>query len=177
MAKDNETTSSAEIPGQLRGHSPRTRPVVAVIDGQGGGFGAAIIKELRLSFGDALEIWALGANSTATTTMMKAKANRGATGENAVKVCLPKVDAVLGPIAITWANAMMGEITPALAEAVTSGAAPKILIPLAQEGIILAGLTTDPLPHLVADAVRQLALLAYINYAAPVAGRSAIPPR
>lgn len=162
MAKDNESIcSESETPGQVRGHRPRMRPTIAVIDGQGGGFGAAIIKELRLSFGDALEIWALGANSTATSAMMKAKANRGATGENAVKVCLPKVDAVLGPIAITWANAMMGEITPSLAETVTSVAAPKILIPLAQEGITLAGLTSEPLPHLVSEAVRQLALLAY----------------
>ena len=143
------------------GHSPRHRPVVAVIDGQGGGFGAAIIKELRLSFGDALEVWALGANSAATTAMMKAKANRGATGENAVKVSLPRADAVMGPIAVTWPNAMMGEITPGVAEAVTGCGAPKILIPLSQEGVILAGFSSEPLPHLVTEAIRQLALIAY----------------
>lgn len=143
------------------GHSPRRRPVVAVIDGQGGGFGSAIIKEVRAGFGDALEIWALGANSTATTAMMKAKANRGATGENAVRISLPKADAVMGPIAITWSNAMMGEISPGLAEAVIAARAPKILIPLSQEGIILAGFVSEPLPHLISDAVRQLALLAY----------------
>jgi hypothetical protein len=133
--------------------------VVAVIDGQGGGFGAAIIKELRQHFGEALEVWALGANSTATSAMMKARANRGATGENAARVCLPRADVVMGPIAVTWANAMMGEISPALAEAVTSAAAPKILIPLSQEGVTLAGFKSEPLPHLVAEAVRQLALL------------------
>lgn len=143
----------------VSGHVPK-RPVVVVIDGQGGGFGAAIIKELRASFGDVLEIWALGANSSATSAMMKAKANRGATGENAVRVCLPKADAVMGPIAISWANAMMGEISPGLAEAVTSSAVPKILIPLSQEGITLAGFSSEPLPHLVCDAVRQLALIA-----------------
>ena len=160
--KNNEAgCGGPETPTMVTGHAPRRRPVIAVIDGQGGGFGAAIIKELRLSFGDALEIWALGANSTATAAMMKAKANRGATGENAVRVCLPKADAVLGPIAVTWANAMMGEISPGLAEAVTSASAPKILIPLAQEGITLAGFVTEPLPHLVSDAIRQLALLAY----------------
>ena len=143
----------------VSGHVPK-RPVVVVIDGQGGGFGASIIKELRASFGDVLEIWALGANSSATSAMMKAKANRGATGENAVRVCLPKADAVMGPIAISWANAMMGEISPGLAEAVTSAAVPKILIPLSQEGITLAGFSSEPLPHLVSDAVRQLALIA-----------------
>jgi len=157
-------TPTRDIPGEdpiAAGHTPRRRPVVAVIDGQGGGFGAAIIKELRLSFGDALEVWALGANSTATTAMMKAKANRGATGENAVKVSLPKADAVMGPIAVTWPNAMMGEITPLLAEAVIGCGAPKILIPLSQEGVILAGFTSEPLPHLVSEAIRQLALVAY----------------
>lgn len=147
--------------GLVAGHSPRRRPVVVVIDGQGGGFGAAIIKEVRAGFGDALEIWALGANSTATTAMMKAKANRGATGENAVRVSLPKADAVMGPIAITWANAMMGEISPGMAEAVIAASAPKILIPLSQEGVMLAGFVSEPLPHLVSDAVRQLALVAY----------------
>jgi hypothetical protein len=147
-------------PEMLVGHRPRRRPVVAVIDGQGGGFGVALIKEIRASFGDAVEIWALGANSAATSAMMKAKANRGATGENAVRVSLPRADAVMGSIGITWANAMMGEITPALAEAVTTTRIPKILIPLAQEGIVLAGFPGEPLPHLVADAIRQLALIA-----------------
>ena len=142
------------------GHTPR-RPVIAVIDGQGGGFGAAIIKELRLSFGDAVEIWALGANSTATSAMMKAKANRGATGENAVRVSLPKAEAVMGPIAVTWPNAMMGEISPGLAEAVMAAPAPKILIPLSQEGVTLAGFVSEPLPHLVSAAIRHLALIAY----------------
>lgn len=160
--KNNEAgCGGTESPAMVMGHAPRRRPVIAVIDGQGGGFGAAIIKELRLAFGDTLEIWALGANSAATAAMMKAKANRGATGENAVRVSLPRADAVLGPIAVTWANAMMGEISPGLAEAVTSAPAPKILIPLSQEGITLAGFATEPLPHLVSDAIRQLALLAY----------------
>ena len=149
---------------------PDRRPVVAVIDGQGGGFGVALIRELRAAFGDTLDIWALGANATATEAMMKAKANRGATGENAVRVSLARADVVLGPVAITWANAMMGEISPGLAEAVTSARAPKILIPLSQEGVVLAGFTGQPLPHLVAEAVRQLALLARVAPAGGAAG-------
>ncbi|UQZ90040.1 hypothetical protein C4J81_12840 [Deltaproteobacteria bacterium Smac51] len=142
------------------GEAGQTRPVVAVIDGQGGGFGVALIKELRMRFGEALEVWALGTNSSATSAMMKAKANRGATGENALLTCLPKVDAVMGPIAVTWANAMMGEITPAMAAAVMSVPAPKVLIPLSQEGVTLAGFKSEPLPHLVGEAISQLARLA-----------------
>ena len=142
---------------------PARRPVAAVIDGQGGGFGVALIREIRAAFGESLEVWALGANATATEAMMKAKANRGATGENAVRVSLARADVILGPVAITWANAMMGEICPGLAEAVTSARAPKILIPLSQEGVVLAGFTGQPLPHLVAEAVRQIAILARLD--------------
>ena len=134
----------------------RSGPVVAVIDGQGGGIGAAVIKEIRREFQESLEIWALGANSTATENMMRARANRGATGENAIKVCLPKVDALVAPMSASWANAMMGEITPAMAEAVMAADVIKIFIPLSQEKVVLAGFQSEPLPHLVAKAVEIL---------------------
>ena len=103
----------------VSGAIPR-RPVVVVIDGQGGGLGAAPVKELRHNFGDALDIWALGANSNATAVMIKATANKGATEDNAIKVSLLKAKAILGPITITWASSMMGEITPDIAEAVVN---------------------------------------------------------
>lgn len=136
------------------------RPVAAVIDGQGGGFGAALIKEARLRFGEALEVWALGTNSAATAAMMRAGANRGATGENALRTCLPKTDVILGPIAVTWPDALMGEITAPMAAAVMAAGAPKVLIPLSQEGVTLAGFQTAPLPHLVRAAMDHLARLA-----------------
>ncbi|MDR0620538.1 MAG: DUF3842 family protein [Deltaproteobacteria bacterium] len=134
----------------------KTAPIVAVLDGQGGGIGAAVIKEIRREFQESLEIWALGANSTATETMMRARANRGATGENAIKVCLAKVDALVAPMAVGWANSMMGEISPAIAEAVMGADVAKIFIPLSQEKVILAGFQSEPLPHLVAKAVEIL---------------------
>ncbi|MDR1052076.1 MAG: DUF3842 family protein [Deltaproteobacteria bacterium] len=134
----------------------KTGPVVAVLDGQGGGIGAAVIKEIRREFQESLEIWALGANSTATETMMRARANRGATGENAIKVSLAKVDALVAPMAVGWANSMMGEITAAIAEAVMSADVVKIFIPLSQEKVVLAGFQSEPLPHLVSKAVEIL---------------------
>ena len=134
----------------------RTGPIVAVIDGQGGGIGAAVIKEIRKEFQESLEIWALGANATATESMMRARANRGATGENAIKVCLPKVDALVAPMSVTWANSVMGEITPIIAEAVMSVDVIKILIPLSLERGVLAGFQSEPLPHLVSKAVEIL---------------------
>ncbi|MDR2459662.1 MAG: DUF3842 family protein [Deltaproteobacteria bacterium] len=131
-------------------------PIIAVIDGQGGGIGSAIIKEIRREFQEDMEIWALGANATATEAMMKARANRGATGENAISLCLPRVNALVAPIAVSWANSMMGEITPAIAKAVMTSEILKIFIPLSLERVILAGYQSEPLPHLVAKAVEIL---------------------
>jgi hypothetical protein len=134
----------------------KTSPIVAVLDGQGGGIGAAVIKEIRREFQESLEIWAFGANTTATETMMRARANRGATGENAIRVSLSKVDALVAPMAVGWANSMMGEITTGIAEAVMSADIIKIFIPLSQEKVVLAGFQSEPLPHLVSKAVEIL---------------------
>lgn len=122
---------------------------ICVIDGQGGGIGATIIKALKNKYGETIEILALGTNAVATSQMLKAGANRGATGENPVVRTVPIVDLILGPVSVTWPNAMMGEVTPRMAEAITSSRAPKVLIPLHQENIFLVGASREPLPHLV----------------------------
>jgi len=126
---------------------------ICVIDGQGGGIGATIIKALKNKYTETIEILALGTNAIATSQMLKAGANRGATGENPVIRTVAIADLVLGPVAITWPNAMMGEVTPRMAEAITSSRAPKVLIPLHQESIFLVGASREPLPHLVEDMV------------------------
>ena len=129
---------------------------VMVMDGQGGGIGAAIIKGLRENYGNELVIYALGTNSIATSKMMKSGANKGATGENAIiKTCM-YVDVIVGPIAIIMANAMMGEVTEGMAEAVSSSRARKILIPLTQENVDIVGTTGEPLPHMVQKAVKLI---------------------
>ena len=128
--------------------------VIMVMDGQGGGIGSVVIKSLRTAATEDVEILALGTNSAATARMMKAGANRGATGENAIVLTSQGVDVIMGPLAILMAHAMMGEVTPRMAEAVSMSHARKILIPLTQEKVTLVGLTADPLPHLVEEAVR-----------------------
>lgn len=128
--------------------------VIMVMDGQGGGIGSVIIKALRTAFTDGVEILALGTNSSATARMMKAGANRGATGENAIAQTAPRADVIMGPLAILMAHAMMGEVTPKMAEAVSMSQARKVLIPLTQEKVKLVGITADPLPHLVEEAVK-----------------------
>jgi NAD(P)-dependent dehydrogenase (short-subunit alcohol dehydrogenase family) len=131
------------------------RKRICIIDGQGGGIGAAIIKRLKEEFGESVETLALGTNAIATSQMMKARANRGATGENAIVRTVAEADVIIGPISITWPNAMMGEVTPRIAEAVTSSRAFKILLPFFQEPICLVGLTGAPLPHLVDYIVNE----------------------
>ncbi|MBU2547353.1 MAG: DUF3842 family protein [Proteobacteria bacterium] len=129
------------------------RKRICVIDGQGGGIGAALIKRLKEVYGESVEILALGTNAIATSQMMKARANRGATGENAIVRTTLDADLIVGPLSITWANAMMGEVTPRMAEAVTSSPAVKILLPLFQERLRIVGLSGEPLPHLVEEIV------------------------
>ncbi|MGD9233127.1 MAG: DUF3842 family protein [Desulfobacterales bacterium] len=128
---------------------------ICVIDGQGGGIGSAVIKKLRDVFGEAVEIIALGTNAIATAQMLKAKANRGASGENAIVQTTKKVDIIIGPIGIILANAMMGEVTPKMAEAVANSSAKKMLIPLTQENIEIIGLLPTPLPHLIETLLQE----------------------
>ena len=127
-----------------------------VMDGQGGGIGATIIKGLRASVGNDLEILALGTNSIATSRMMKAGANKGGTGENAIIQTSKRVDVIVGPLAILMANSMMGEVTPGMAVAVSSSEAKRILIPLTQEQVRIAGVSGEPLPHLVGQVVEMI---------------------
>ena len=127
--------------------------IAMIMDGQGGGIGSAIIKGIREKISEDLDILALGTNSIATSRMMKAGANRGATGENAILYTSPKVDFIIGPLAIIMPNAMMGEVTPGMAEAVSSSEAKKILIPLTQERVEIVGIAGEPLPHLVDQVV------------------------
>ncbi len=128
---------------------------ICVIDGQGGGIGAAIIKRLKEVYGEEHEVIALGTNAVATAQMMKARANRGASGENAIVRTAPTADVILGPLSIVLANAMMGELTPRMAEAIASAPAPKLLLPLTQEKVEIVGLAPEPLPHLVEKIVSE----------------------
>jgi len=129
---------------------------IAVVDGQGGGIGSAIIKKLRKAFGEGIEIYALGTNSIATSRMMKAGANRGATGEGAIIHTSSKVDVIMGSISILVAHSMLGELTPKMAEAVSISPAKKLLIPLTQENVEVIGVSDQPLPHLIDEMIERI---------------------
>jgi len=128
---------------------------ICVIDGHGGGIGSAVIKKLKELLGESVEIIALGTNAIATAQMLKAKANRGASGENAIVQTAGKVDIIIGTIAVVMAHSMMGEITPSMAEAIASSPAQKILIPLSQENVEIVGVSYVPLPHLVETLIEE----------------------
>jgi hypothetical protein len=122
---------------------------ICIIDGQGGGIGATLIKYIKEAYGESVELIGLGTNAIATAQMLKSGANKGASGENAICRTVYEADCVIGPIAISWANSMLGEVTPKMAEAITSCPAPKLLLPLSQENIEIIGVIKEPLPHLV----------------------------
>jgi hypothetical protein len=127
-----------------------------VIDGLGGGIGSLVIKRLREILGSEIEVVALGTNAIATSAMMKAGANRGASGENAIVLVVQEADIILGSLAIVVANSMMGELTPKMSEAISCSKARKILLPLAIHRLALVGVTGEPLPHLVEMAVQRV---------------------
>ena len=122
---------------------------IGIVDGQGGGIGSTVIRRLRERIGETADIIALGTNAIATAKMLKAKANRGASGENAIMQTVKQVDVIIGTISIIMAHAMMGEVTPKIAEAVASSPAKKILIPLTQEDVEIVGVSSAPLPQLI----------------------------
>lgn len=129
---------------------------IAVVDGQGGGIGKHIVEKIRREFPEDVEILALGTNALATSVMLKAGANEGATGENAVVFNSEKVEAILGPISIVFPNSMLGEVTPAMAAAISSSLARKILIPLTRSGVDIVGVRSEPLPHMIEELVARL---------------------
>ena len=129
---------------------------IAVIDGQGGGIGKAIVERLRCEFGDSFYILCLGTNALATSLMLKSGANEGASGENAIVFNADTVDIIIGSIGIISANSMLGEVTSAMATAIATATAKKILLPLNRCNIQVAGVNNMPLPHYIDNAIELI---------------------
>ena len=129
---------------------------IVVIDGQGGRLGRLLVEGVKARLPQA-QVYALGTNTVATAAMLKAGADFGATGENPVLRGVADADGGLGPVGVVVANAILGEVTPAMAEAVGSCRAKKFLIPMNSCGVLVAGVEEQPLPAYVAQAVEALA--------------------
>ena len=134
------------MPCNLTGKSMKK---VCVIDGQGGGIGSTIIKRIKERFEESVEVIALGTNAIATAQMLKARANKGASGTNAIVQTVKNADMIIGTVGIIMPHSMMGEVTPRMAEAVSCSPAKKVLLPLSQENIAIVGMVGSPLPQLV----------------------------
>ena len=128
--------------------------IIAVIDGMGEGIGAQVVSALREELPSYVEVYALGTNSIATSAMMKAHANKGATGENAIIVSSKKANIIVSPISIVMPNSMMGEVTSSISEAVCDSEAFKILLPIMPENFEVVGIEKKPLSLLIKDTIK-----------------------
>jgi hypothetical protein len=137
---------------EREGHRMR----IVVIDGQGGGIGSGLIEQLKQAAIPGAEIIAVGTNVMATSSMLRAGAGAGATGENAVIFNSARADVIVGPMGIVLANSMMGEISPAMAAAVSGCEAKKILIPIAKCHVQVVGVENRSVQSYLADAVQEV---------------------
>ena len=131
---------------------------ILVIDGQGGGLGRQLVAALSAQCPEA-RLTAVGTNSLAASAMLKAGAARAATGENAVVVNCRKADIIVGPIGIVIADALLGEITPAMAQAVCQSDAVRVLIPVNHCDNYIVGVPEQPIASLVQAAVQKVKAL------------------
>lgn len=128
---------------------------ILIIDGQGGKLGAGLVAAAKENYPHAA-VTAVGTNAIATAAMLKAGAAQGATGENPVIVACRKADVILGPIGIVTADALLGEITPAMAAAVGAAKARKILIPMNRCEIRVVGVKELTMNDYIALAIKEM---------------------
>lgn len=128
---------------------------VLIIDAQGGGVGRQLVTAIKKEI-PGLSLTAVGTNSIATAAMLKAGADQGATGENAVVVCAEKADIIIGPVGIVIANSLLGEITPVMATAIGKSRAKRLLIPINHCDNIVIGIADLNLGKLIQQTVDQL---------------------
>ena len=127
-----------------------------VIDGMGGGIGTQLVSQLSGQLTSGIDLVCVGTNAWATQAMLKSGASRGATGENSVRVMACSADIIAGPIGIVIPNALMGEITPSMAEAVASSSARKILVPVNQGHFEIVGMENRPLVSNIREAAARI---------------------
>nr|WP_326166017.1 DUF3842 family protein [uncultured Oscillibacter sp.] len=126
---------------------------ILILDGQGGGVGSQLVKLLKPRLPEGCRLLCVGTNVMATSAMLKAGAPQGATGENAVICNAARADLILGPIGAILANGILGEVSPAMAAAVSGSGAVKILIPSASCGVHIAGTEECRLEEYIRRAV------------------------
>ncbi len=127
---------------------------ILVIDAQGGGMGKQLIEQLKRALPQQ-KLIAVGTNALATAAMLRAGADQGATGENAIRVCAAQADLILGPMGIVLCDAMLGEITAEMALAIGRSPAHKILVPVSRCQVTVAGVPAMSMAEAVESAVQE----------------------
>lgn len=133
---------------------------IVVMDAQGGGMGRMLVEGLKKALPEQPVI-AVGTNALATSAMLRAGADQGATGENAVAVCAAQADVIVGPIGMVLADAMLGEVTERMAAAVGRSRAHKVLVPVARCQTTIAGTPKMTMAEAVAAAIQAVCELAH----------------
>ena len=128
---------------------------VLVIDGMGGGIGKSMIERLKAEAPE-LTVGAVGTNSIATSVMLRAGADFGATGENAVIYNAARADYIVGVLGIVVANSMHGEISPRMAEAISASPAHKILIPTDKCNVTVTGVGAISVQTCIHEVIDKL---------------------
>ena len=128
---------------------------ILIIDGQGGMLGKQLVEDVKKILPES-EVIAVGTNIMATNSMLKAGADNGATGENAVVVCARTADIIVGPVGIAIADSLLGEITPQMAAAVGQSNAKKVLIPVNKCNNIIVGFDDKKTSELINDAIETI---------------------
>jgi hypothetical protein len=131
---------------------------IAIVDGQGAGLGKTIIKKLRKEFENNIYIVALGTNTIATSSMVRAGANVGVTGEKAIcSFCKSqKIEAIIGPIGVLCSGALNGEITTAIADALFRLDCIKYILPLQMHGIYIPGTRSLQIKDIIEEIIIEL---------------------
>jgi hypothetical protein len=128
---------------------------VVIIDGQGGKIGSLLVSRLKVEKAE-VEIYAIGTNSIATSAMLKAGADHGATGENPVIVNCRDADIIVGPVGVVVADSLEGEITPAMAAAAGQSRAQKVLLPVNRCNNYIVGARDLPIAELIEAAIAHI---------------------
>lgn len=128
---------------------------IVVIDGQGGGIGRSVIETLKKEINDIFII-GVGTNSTATNNMKKAGADAVATGENAIVYNAKNAQIIVGPIGFVFANSMYGEVSPAMAKAVSCSEVQKYFIPVSKCTGHVLGVEVKSIQEYIKDLVNIL---------------------
>ena len=131
---------------------------VLIIDGQGGGIGKTLVEQIKAAKLN-ITLMGVGTNAVATSALIKAGADACATGENAVIFNAGRADIIMGPLGLLSANALMGEVTPAMTAAISASSAVKLLLPTQRCNIRISGYRSRSLAVQVKEAVEDLRTL------------------